>query len=313
MFVTVDGGTTTTRLNLFDDNVLDTVKLDMGARLGARDKSAFYKAVKDALDTLLSKNGLAQSDVEAIIASGMITSEGGLMSVAHIPAPAGIVELGAAVVRADIKEISHIPFYFVPGVRIFDDFYGNIDVMRGEETELRGLIKLLKVSEKAVFVLPGSHSKIIFTDDDGRINSFFTAMTGEMIASLASGTILEKSIDLKNSNLNDMLYEGYSYASKEGIAKALFKVRIISHFASGTMDDAYSFFMGVILASEIDAIARSDAREVYIGGRKQIKDAEALLIKRFTDKSVVVIPDEIVDIATSVGMVEIYNFRKSTV
>ena len=308
MYVTIDGGTTNTRINLFDNKVLDTIKIDMGARLGLQDKQGFFYGIKEAVKTILSRNNLTENDIKTIISSGMITSEGGLKTVNHIPAPAGLKELNQAIVKTQIPEITSIPFAFVPGVRLFGENFGTTDVMRGEETEIFGINKLMNIKGSGTYILPGSHSKLIFTDKNEKITDFFTAMTGEMIASLSQNTILASSVDLKNARLNDMLYEGYAYTKENGINKSLFKVRILSNFMSGTKDDAYSFFLGAVLKDEVEQVIKSKADKVYIAGRAQIKEAEALLLKRFSDKEVISVPDEISSVATSYGMAAVFEF-----
>ena len=305
MYITLDGGTTNTRINLFDGTVIDSIKINMGARLGLTDKLGLYNGIKEAIKDLLARNNLSEKDIEHIIASGMITSEGGLLKVDHVSAPAGVIELNKGIKITKMPEITEIPFAFVPGVRLNGETYADTDVMRGEETELFGINELMGITGEAAYILPCSHSKLIFTDKNEKICTFFSALTGEMIAALSSGTILSANIDLKNAKVNDLLYEGYSYALENGINKALFKVRILANFMNGTNDDAYSFFLGIILADEVEAVKKSSAINVYIAGRAQIKEAEALLLKRFTDKNVILVPDEYAEIATSVGMVKV--------
>jgi 2-dehydro-3-deoxygalactonokinase len=309
MYITIDGGTTNTRVSLFDKKVLDTVKINVGARIGLTDKGLLFDGIRETIKTLLNRNSLRESDIESIIAAGMITSEGGLISLKHLPAPAGIKELKEGMYSTSINEITSIPFSFVPGVRMYGEGYGDTDVMRGEEAELFGINALMGISGAGAYILPGSHSKLIFTDENGKIYDFFTALTGEMIAALSSGTILSASVDLKNAGLNEMLYEGYKYTLENGLNKSLFKVRILANFSGGSIDDAYSFFIGAVLCGEVEEIKKCNASKVYIGGRAQIKEAEALLIKKFTDKTVVIVPDEYADTATSVGMVQIYLFN----
>lgn len=307
MYITIDGGTTNTRINLFDKRVLDTVKIDIGARLGLENKQGLFDGVKNAITTLLSRNNLTETDIETVICAGMITSEGGLLKVDHVSAPAGLKELNKSVVKTQLSEITSIPFAFVSGIRLFGETFGDTDVMRGEEVEIYGINKLMNIKGEGAYILPGSHSKLIFTDENERIYDFFTAMTGEMIASLSKNTILASSVDLENAKLNDMLYEGYSYTKENGINKALFKVRILSNFMSGTKDDAYSFFLGAVLKDEVEEVIKSKAQKVYIAGRAQIKEAESLLLKRFSDKEIICVPDEISSVATSHGMVEVYE------
>ena len=90
-YITVDGGTTNTRLYLVrEGRVLAEKKIPMGARNGA---DALKAAIKGGLCELLADSGTAEDEVCAIIASGMITSEYGLCNLPHITLPAGRREL----------------------------------------------------------------------------------------------------------------------------------------------------------------------------------------------------------------------------
>ena len=49
-YVTVDGGTTNTRISLVKDRVIkDTLKVKVGARRGAREKARYKNTIKKAL------------------------------------------------------------------------------------------------------------------------------------------------------------------------------------------------------------------------------------------------------------------------
>lgn len=93
----------------------------------------------------------------------------------HITAPAGIKELHSGMVKADMDEITAIPFYFIRGVRT------DCDMIRGEETEIVGINN----GQRKVYILPGTHSKIMRTDEYGRITNIKTMLTGEMAAVLS--------------------------------------------------------------------------------------------------------------------------------
>jgi hypothetical protein len=148
-------------------------------------------------------------------------------------------------------QITDIPFVFIRGVKLAGDRLEDADMMRGEETELLGMGDL----EEGLYILPGSHSKLIEVDQAGRIVSFRTEMTGEMIAALAEHTILAGALDLKNTScMWESLWEGYCYCDAHGLNEALFKVRILKNLFGVTADAAYSFFLGVVLHDEIRSI-----------------------------------------------------------
>lgn len=89
----------------------------------------------------------------------------------------------------------------VPGVKTEGETIADADMMRGEETELIGLMEHLE--RAAVYVLPGSHSKLIHVDAAGRIVDFTTMLTGEMIAALSQNTILKDAVHLAGTRLDE--------------------------------------------------------------------------------------------------------------
>ncbi len=89
----------------------------------------------------------------------------------------------------------------VPGVKTEGETIADADMMRGEGTELIGLMEHLESA--AVYVLPGSHSKLIHVDGAGRIVDFTTMPTGEMIAALSQNTILKDAVYLASTRLDE--------------------------------------------------------------------------------------------------------------
>jgi 2-dehydro-3-deoxygalactonokinase len=164
---------------------------------------------------------------------------------------------------------------------------------------------------ECIYVLPGSHSKIIKTDKEGKIVSFSTMLTGEMIASLSQGTILKDAVDLNCEKINcEYLLKGYDYAEAAGINKALFKVRILKNNFNADKEAVYNFFMGVVLYNEIASILKDEAKTVVLGGRKQIKEAMTLILKAKSSKNIIELDEKTVEYSTSVGMVKIYEHSK---
>ena len=307
IYITIDGGTTNTRISLVADKVIkDTLKLSVGARANMNGDGVLQKAIKEGIKKLLTTNNLSEKDVCSILASGMITSEFGLINLPHISVPAGIKELHESMEKVILGEISSIPFFFIRGVKKVGTSFTDSDIMRGEETELMGIAD--SSFGECVYILPGSHSKIIKTDEKGRITDFSTMLTGEMIASLSEYTILKDAVDLNEVSVNsEYLIMGYDYAKKEGINKALFKVRILKNLFGGKKDETYSFFLGAVLEGEIKNVVKSEAETVVIGGRSQIKEAMAEILKQRSDKKIVLLSEEEVENSTALGAIKIYE------
>ena len=307
-YITIDGGTTNTRVSLIcDGQLLDTVRIPLGARAGIDGTQALKDALREAISDLLHEHSLTESDVCRVLASGMITSEFGLCALPHLQAPVGIAELHASMHDATFAEITSIPFTFIRGVKMLGDTLDSTDMMRGEETELMGLVS--SSDGECLYILPGSHSKLVETDRNGRIVRFSTMLTGEMIAALSSGTILRDAVDLSVTALcEEKLLEGCHYATKHGINEALFKVRILKNLFSATAVECYSFFLGAILSAEVDAIAKSPIQTIVIGGKAQLKRATALLLQAMTAKKIISLSDEEVEASVTRGMLRIYEF-----
>ncbi len=306
MYITIDGGTTNTRVSLVDNRkIIETKKLSIGAGNCTNGNAPLKDAIRDAILTLIKDNGINDTDIKSILASGMITSEYGLCPLEHIKAPAGLKELHEAMYNIEIPEISPIPFAFVRGVKEMGGSLDATDIMRGEETEVMGIID--KGGDNAIFVLPGSHSKLIQVKS-GRITSFSTMMTGEMLKALSENTILKSSVSFDGTTVIDKnLFDGYEYASKHGINEALFKCRVLHTIYKSNRDEIYSFYMGAVLCDEIKAIIASDAQRVILGGNNAIKNTMAVLLKKYSDKEIIVLNDTEVALSTVLGAIRIYE------
>ena len=297
-YIVIDGGTTNTRVALMTDRELCAIKkLNIGA--GAPDKEKYRTLISAAV------NELSEDGAECIIAAGMITSELGLYNLPHIEAPAGIKELCSSMKSVSFPEISSLPFCFVPGVKVVGTLE-NSDMMRGEECEVFGLYDSFG---DALYVLPGSHSKLIKVED-GKIEEFSTALTGEMIAALSGGTILRDAVDLTVDCDREYLLRGYSYAREKGINEALFKTRILKNLFDAKKEEVYSFFLGAVLEGEIAAILRTDADRIVIAGKRELREATAEVLRFASERKIETADEAAVECSTFLGMIKVYENKK---
>ncbi len=311
LVITVDMGTTNTRICLLqNEKVLDSVKKSVGAGSTGGNNNILCEALKGGIEEITRNNSLELNAVECVIACGMITSELGLCPIEHLPAPCGIEELSKGIYKASFPEICDLPFYFVRGVKSENGDFLKTDVMRGEETELLGIEE--NASQNCLYVLPGSHSKLILTDNKGRISEFSTQLTGELMSAVSKSTILSKAVDLKENVELDLefLEKGYIFAKEKGLNEALFKVRILNNFFDASKPQLYGFFKGAVLQGEIDTIIKSSAKKIIIAGKRQLREPMCYLLNRHCNKEIVSIPDCISNNATAIGMVKIYAEHK---
>ena len=262
-YITIDSGTTNTRVSLvIDGRIADTRKFNVGAKKGMENGQLLRDALRGGIADILQANGMNEEQIECILASGMITSEFGLVNLPHIIAPVGAKELHGSLYRCSLPEISRLPFVFVRGIKTGGDALENVDMMRGEETELLGSFE-----GAGTYILPGSHSKIIDVDEQGRVVRFKTMLTGEMIAALSQNTILKDAVQLQDFAVDEeFLLMGYEYARDHGLNEALFKVRILKNLFGKSPEQIYNFYMGVVLCDEIGQILEGEPVKIVIGG-----------------------------------------------
>ena len=118
IYITIDGGTTNTRISLVKDNeILATDKYQIGARASIGDNSALKQTIKDGIKAILEKTGYVESDVISVLASGMITSEYGLVKLDHITLPCSIKELKENMLFTPYKVIQNMQKLFLCVIR----------------------------------------------------------------------------------------------------------------------------------------------------------------------------------------------------
>lgn len=295
-YLTVDTGTTNTRVKVWrDDRVVAGAFEPVGVRdtavTGSKDKLRL--GVRAALAAACAAAGITETDVEAIVASGMITSNVGLHEVPHVVAPAGVRELAAGMVSAVLPGVADKPVWFIPGVKngvgaVDVDNCERMDIMRGEEVEVFGLVRRLALAVPAIFILPGSHTKFVVTDTQGRIGGCLTTLAGELLSVITNNTILKSALQGSFVTRADeaMILRGAACARQVGLSRACFTVRIIDQFTGCSPEEKANFLLGAVLAADLAALRGSsalDARSdmpVIIAGNRELREAFHIVLKQ---------------------------------
>lgn len=126
------------------------------------------------------------------------------------------------------------------------------DVMRGEETQLAGLVARLGGSE-AIACLPGTHAKWVRLDA-GRVMSFTTVMTGEIFALMAGQSVLRHSVAGEGENRDAFagaVREMLSEPSR--LTSALFSVRAASLLTGADGATGRARLSGLLIGTELAA------------------------------------------------------------
>ena len=256
--------------------MLARAQTQVGVGDTARDRSTARLRV--ALKNLIDEVSSEAPPPSWLVAAGMITSSLGLAEVPHVDAPAGLQDLARSLQRHSFPDISELPFFLVPGVRTGPnrcqpEMIGEIDVMRGEETLCVGLIALGMLRGPAVVLTLGSHWKAIRIDEQGRIASSVTSMSGELIHAAQTRTILASAVPVDRPTSIDRrwLEAGIEEQRRSGLPRALFCVRLLEQKSDGTPEQRLSFLIGAFIASDLDGLidkgtVSGDHRVVITGG-----------------------------------------------
>lgn len=127
-----------------------------------------------------------------VIACGMVGSAQGWREAGYLDLPTRLDGLAGGLVR--VERIDGPPLHIIPGLIECGDLP---DVMRGEETQVAGVLSMLAndaaAHEDVLIGLPGTHCKWVSVHS-GVVRHFVTFMTGEIYAALCGHTILGRTM-----------------------------------------------------------------------------------------------------------------------
>lgn len=299
IYLAVDVGTTRTRAWLLEGNkILARVQRPVGVRnTSITGKTSLLS--KTLRDMIRSLEKMARCRPSFVSAAGMITSPQGLCEVPHVVAPAGKKALCHQVRMRVLSDLCPYPFFFVPGVRIYPvpsrlESIERTDIIRGEESEIVGLLANGKLSKPCLFLHLGSHTKAIEVDRQGRIARSVSTLSGECLDLLRTQTILSDHLaKLTTARLDKRFFRsGVRQLERHGLPRALFMVRLLGENPRYSRSALYSFLLGAIVASDFQAIKSSRLLlrplEIVISGHPQLQTAWRCFLKDRKFPSVIV-------------------------
>lgn len=177
--------------------------------------------------------------------SGMAGSRQGWVEAPYAACPAGPEELARHLHWIEPGRIA-----IVPGLS--DEQGGVPDVMRGEEVQIFGAMRLANLTD-GLFVLPGTHSKWA-TVRGGKVMGFRTFMTGEVYGLLARQSILARTLDVEAPLDEAIFRRGVTEAGAgEGLLHNAFGVRALGLFGRLTPAQSASYLSGLLIGEELRA------------------------------------------------------------
>ena len=262
-----DSGTTNTRVYIVDGagRVVFKTEKAVGSKDAAlaNDRSLLARELYALYVSMLAEKGLSDADIRNVWMSGMVSCPSGIVEIPHICVPAGIQKLAESVCAYDENRFFKRTILFIPGVKSVpfetEITFSNVDAinnMRGEETEIMGIMSRITVPDTCVFILPGSHTQIAVVKNY-EITNIVSTITGELFKAIKSGTILSASL------------EGISSGIDASMVRLGYITRALHLFTESTDGDRRSYLEGVLNGGVLQALhaAIGDAHfDVFVCG-----------------------------------------------
>lgn len=184
-----------------------------------------------------------------VVICGMAGARQGWLEAPYLDTPADLTALAQGAVR---PEGANAPVRILPGV--CQRAAGREDVMRGEETQLLGLLGL-KPGFEGTVILPGTHSKWVELRG-GRIVRFQTSMTGELYEVLSQHSVLRHSFGggaIDGPEIEDGIAAGMraGLEAPSLLTSLLFRTRAAALLADKGADWCSGYLSGLLVGTEI--------------------------------------------------------------
>lgn len=214
-WIAVDWGTSSLRIWGLDADQQIVFQHASNEGMGTLDGPAAFEA------TLLSHvhEYLVDDTVVPVICCGMVGAKQGWQDAGYQSLPCNPLAQQQAV-SIDVTD-ARLQVWIIPGLCQANP----ADVMRGEETQIAGVLAQANEPVNGMICLPGTHSKWALCEH-GAVIQFATFMTGEMFALLAKQSVLRFSV--ADSQWQAETFQQavqQAYEQPESISNLLFSVR----------------------------------------------------------------------------------------
>ncbi|GAB3532877.1 2-dehydro-3-deoxygalactonokinase [Pontibacter brevis] len=275
-FLSCDWGTSSFRLRLVKAETEEVVafkKSDKGiaatfSSLTAQQKNdpeerrLFYlHYIQEHIHQIEQEHHVSLEGVPLVV-SGMASSSIGMVELPYRNLPFCIDGEGVGAAYYEASTNFPHPVLLISGIR------SDVDVMRGEETQLIGSIPGSTTQESnGLYIFPGTHSKHILVK--GRqVTDFRTYMTGEVFELLSNQSILkagvEKDADSGEPKALQSFKDGVKAAKGANLLHSVFRVRTNDLFGKYSKKENYHYLSGLLIGTELENIKPSDEEQVFV-------------------------------------------------
>lgn len=306
MIAVIDCGTTNTRIYMVDRD--GVIKNSGEKKVGVRDtaitgsRDTLRNGIQELFRDTIAASGLKLEDIDLAVASGMITSEIGLIELPHLTGPASLDQfIDSAEVVDDPSILSlGVPMLFIRGVK--NKFPGGaenlrqVDFLRGEEVQCLGLIETLHPELPVNLTVLSSHTKICHIDANGCVSRCMTTLSGQIYEALMTATSVGKSaIPVEGEDAGGYSFEqlvdiAQDCVENAGLTRTLLMPRFMQVLLKTNADERKTFIDASIAASDIKAFREFEAQgygtKLYIlfGHQERCRILEYMLFKEYGGK-----------------------------
>jgi 2-dehydro-3-deoxygalactonokinase len=226
---------------------------------------------------------IAEKAGTLVVACGMVGARQGWVEVPYQQAPCA--PLPKEIVYAATRD-ARLRVAILAGV---SQMTPHPDVMRGEETQIAGLL-LERPGYEGVVCLPGTHTKWVRIHA-GAIVRFQTFMTGELFELLRVHSVLRHSIDSTSWDKDEFATAvSAAFARPETVAARLFGIRagfLLAGLESGATNARLS---GILIGAELAAAASDfwSGQEITIIGAARQAEIYAAALRALDRESTIV-------------------------
>ncbi|HJR55227.1 MAG TPA: 2-dehydro-3-deoxygalactonokinase [Rhizomicrobium sp.] len=244
-FIGGDWGTSRLRLSLCDAD---------GAVLARADGPGVAEAGARAAEIFADLTADWDRSLPAIL-SGMVGSTIGWREAPYVACPVAPDAIARAALRfeADGRQVA-----IIPGLSC-RNASGLFDVMRGEETQLLGALRLKPELGRGrhLFGLPGTHAKWVLVED-GTVVNFQSALSGELFALLGAHSVLARGAGPVRGE-HPAFTEGLNVARSQtqaGLLHLLFSTRSRQLAGEIPKEEAASYLSGLVIGEDVAGATR---------------------------------------------------------
>lgn len=189
-----------------------------------------------------------------VLMAGMIGSDSGWLDSGYQTLPLEVTAIAQGCIA--VPSSLPTPLWLRPGLALCHKERAN--VMRGEEVQLLGALACLRAD---IYLFPGTHSKWVKplrTGSEVTIESFTTAMTGELYQLLLQHSLLGKGLPGEEVFDQPAFTQGVEEAlqAEEGLINRLFYARSRRILGFMPPEAVASWLSGALIGEELAQLAR---------------------------------------------------------